>query len=185
MKADLGENAFRKERRFYGSHLWVEKIEDGRVRIGFDPFAAKLVGCPMSVVFSPVGTLVKKDTPGCWLLDESGTIPVKMPVTGRVRRFNTELSVWPGLLSSDPYERGWLMEVSVTDPTELKGLLSAAEMHRRTEDDWKRIERKVTEVLVTEADSVGPTLQDGGEPVTDLRKILGPRRHRQLVLDIL
>jgi glycine cleavage system H protein len=163
----------------------VRRVSPDRVRVGLDPFAAFLIGHPMSVIVSPVGTLVKKDTPGCWLLDESGTIPVKIPVTGRVARFNDQLTVWPGLLTSDPYEEGWLLEATVTESGALDGLLDASSMERRTEEDWRRIERRVTEALVTEAPGVGPVLADGGEPVTDLRRILGPRRHRLLVLELM
>jgi len=47
------------------------------------------------------------------------------PVSGRIVAINDELSNAPELINSDPYGKGWLVEIEVA--TEPSGLLSAAE----------------------------------------------------------
>jgi glycine cleavage system H protein len=42
-----------------------------------------------------------------------------------VREVNREVLDNPGLLNDDPYDGGWLMEIVLADPDELKGLMSA------------------------------------------------------------
>ena len=38
-----------------------------------------------------------------------------MPVSGEVLEFNSELESSPELVNSDPYGKGWLVKVRVTD----------------------------------------------------------------------
>ena len=48
------------------------------------------------------------------------------PVTGEIVATNGSLDSTPELVNSDPYEAGWLFEVSVTDSSQLDGLMDAA-----------------------------------------------------------
>ena len=47
-------------------------------------------------------------------------------MTGEVVATNAALDQTPELVNSDPYEAGWLFEVTVTDPAQVDGLLDAA-----------------------------------------------------------
>ena len=46
------------------------------------------------------------------------------PVSGDVVAVNEELSRTPELLNQDPYEKGWMFKVKMSDPGELNELLS-------------------------------------------------------------
>lgn len=46
------------------------------------------------------------------------------PVSGDVIAVNEELGSAPELLNEDPYEKGWLFKVKMSDPGELNDLLS-------------------------------------------------------------
>jgi glycine cleavage system H protein len=48
------------------------------------------------------------------------------PVTGEVVATNQTLDSTPELVNSDPYEAGWLFEVSVSDSTQVDDLMDAA-----------------------------------------------------------
>jgi glycine cleavage system H protein len=48
------------------------------------------------------------------------------PVTGEVVATNSALDSTPELVNSDPYEAGWLFEVSVSDASQVEDLLDAA-----------------------------------------------------------
>ena len=50
-----------------------------------------------------------------------------MPVSGEVIQANSELDDKPELVNEDVYGNGWLIKISLTDPSELDDLLSAAE----------------------------------------------------------
>lgn len=50
-----------------------------------------------------------------------------MPVSGEVIQANSELEDKPELVNEDVYGNGWLIKISMSDPSELDDLLSAAE----------------------------------------------------------
>jgi glycine cleavage system H protein len=52
-----------------------------------------------------------------------------MPVSGEVLEVNPELENSPDFVNKDPYGKGWMIKIRITDPSELSGLLSA-EMYK-------------------------------------------------------
>ena len=50
-----------------------------------------------------------------------------MPVSGEVIEANAELDDKPELVNEDVFGNGWLIKISVSDPSELDELMSAAE----------------------------------------------------------
>ena len=49
------------------------------------------------------------------------------PVTGEVLEANENLLDHPELANEDPFDKGWLIKVSISDPTQLDSLMSADE----------------------------------------------------------
>ena len=49
------------------------------------------------------------------------------PVSGRVTEVNASLEDQPELVNDDPYGEGWMIQVELSDPGELDGLMSARE----------------------------------------------------------
>ena len=50
-----------------------------------------------------------------------------MPVSGEVLEINPLLEEHPELVNKDPYGKGWLIKVKLTDASEVNNLLSAEE----------------------------------------------------------
>lgn len=48
------------------------------------------------------------------------------PVSGKLIAVNEEVNNTPALVNEDPYERGWLVKIEISDPTELNTLMDAA-----------------------------------------------------------
>jgi glycine cleavage system H protein len=48
-----------------------------------------------------------------------------MPVEGEVLELNAELEDQPELVNADPYGKGWILKVAVTDASQLDQLMSA------------------------------------------------------------
>ena len=48
-----------------------------------------------------------------------------MPVTGTVLEINSELNDNPELVNSDPYGKGWMVKVSLSEVAEIEDLLTA------------------------------------------------------------
>jgi glycine cleavage system H protein len=50
-----------------------------------------------------------------------------LPVDGEILEFNEELESNPELVNDDPYGKGWMVKVGVSDVAQLDTLLSAVE----------------------------------------------------------
>jgi len=50
---------------------------------------------------------------------------VYVPVSGTVTQVNDALVDAPELVNQDPYGTGWILEVTLVDPSELDGLMDA------------------------------------------------------------
>jgi len=59
---------------------------------------------------------------------------VNMPVSGTIIAINEQLEDEPELLNSDPYEAGWMVKITLEDPSELDELMTAEEYEAYNED---------------------------------------------------
>ncbi|HEY4743536.1 MAG TPA: glycine cleavage system protein GcvH [Desulfuromonadaceae bacterium] len=115
---------FPEELKYSKEHVWV-RVEKGYAVIGITDFAQEELGLVSGVELPDEGDEVEQD-------DSIGSIEARKtvaelyaPFSGTVRDVNHEVQDNPGLVNDDPYDGGWLVEISLSDPDELKGLMSA------------------------------------------------------------
>ena len=112
------------ELKYTKDHEWV-KIEGDQATIGITDFAQGELGDIVYVDISSVGQKFNQH-------DVFGTVEaVKtvsdlfMPISGTVNEFNKALEAAPEKVNSDAYGEGWMVKVTVSNASELEGLLSA------------------------------------------------------------
>ncbi len=110
--------------KYTKDHEWV-KIEGDQATIGITDFAQGELGDIVYVDISSVGQKFNQH-------DVFGTVEaVKtvsdlfMPISGTVNEFNKALEAAPEKVNSDAYGEGWMVKVTVSNASELEGLLSA------------------------------------------------------------
>ena len=111
--------------KYTKDHEWIDlKGETGT--IGVSHFAQKELGDVVFVELPDVGRRLKQG-------EEFGTIEsvkavseVYCPVSGEVIEVNTALKDHPELVNQEPYGKGWIVRIRVSDPKELAGLMDAA-----------------------------------------------------------
>lgn len=115
---------FPEELKYSKEHVWV-RIENGSAVIGITDFAQEELGLVSGLELPDDGDTIEQD-------DSFGSIEARKtvaelyaPFSGSVLSVNHEVIDNPGLINDDPYDSGWLVEVSLDDVDELKGLLSA------------------------------------------------------------
>ena len=112
--------------KYTKDHEWI-RIEGEEAYVGITDFAQGELG---DIVYVEIET--EGDTIGSG--EVFGTVEaVKtvsdlfMPISGKVLEINTELEATPEIVNESPYEKGWLIKISIDDKTELDELLSADE----------------------------------------------------------
>lgn len=188
VEADVPTEAFEipVDRFYHASHTWAQPFDRGRVRFGIDAFAAHLLSRASSVVLPAEGTLLQQGRVGFWISEDTRLVPLVSPVSGRVLKRNQQVQKSPGLVAESPYGQGWLLEVACPDwSTQQRRLVDAERVRQLVHRQMANFRKRVSHFVEQSDQAVGPTLADGGEPLTDVRRILGPKRYRRLVMQYL
>jgi glycine cleavage system H protein len=120
---------------YTAEHEWVRRSGDDTVRIGITDFAQSALG---DVVFVQLPDEGAELTAGEAFGEVESTKSVSdlyAPVSGKVTAVNGDLEGSPQLVNSDPYGAGWLLDIQVSDGSELESAISAlldAEAYRGT-----------------------------------------------------
>ena len=105
-------------------HEWVFQLSGNRVRIGISDYAQKQLGDIVFVENPEVdGEVTANESMGT-IESVKAVSELFSPVSGTVVTVNELLEDEPALINEQPYEGGWLMEVEMSNPEELKELLS-------------------------------------------------------------
>ena len=110
--------------KYTKDHEWV-RIEGDFLVIGITDFAQSELG---DIVYVDVDTLdetVEADEVFGSVEAVKTVSDLFMPVTGEVVEFNEELEDEPENVNTDPYGKGWMIKVKVSDVSEIENLLDA------------------------------------------------------------
>jgi glycine cleavage system H lipoate-binding protein len=146
------------------SHLWLTIDPRGRVRIGLDELAQKLVGRLEVVRFKQTGQRVNRgDTLFSVQLGDM-ELPIASPVSGIVEA----TQVPPGNLTGTDPEL-WLCSVQPDDlSAEIRPLRIAGEAASWLQSEFARLRETIHGLRLAAV----PTLPDGGEPTDGLLRVL-------------
>jgi len=113
---------------YTAEHEWLRQPgeHEGSVRVGITHYAQDALGDIVYVSLPELGERVEAGAT-CGELESTKSVSdIYAPVTGEVVATNGALDSTPELVNSDPYEAGWLFEVSVSDPAQVEGLMDAS-----------------------------------------------------------
>jgi glycine cleavage system H lipoate-binding protein len=150
---------------YHEGHTWAKPEYGGRVRIGLDDFAQKLIGKLGKIELPNIGQEVKQGDAGFQVRRDGETAKVLSPIDGIVAHVNDQLSGKPHLVNESPYEKGWLF---IIEPTRLrknlKGLYYGEEAHKYINDEREKLFSMANDDLRVAA--------DGGTMVEDISQEL-------------
>ena len=115
-----------EELRYSADHEWV-KVEGKQVIVGITEYAQSELGDIVFVELPDVGTEVVMEEELTEIESTKTTSPVLAPVSGKIIEVNEELKESPQLINEDPYGKGWIVALKMTNPDDLDNLMSAKE----------------------------------------------------------
>lgn len=110
--------------KYTKDHEWI-KIENDIATIGITDFAQGELG---DIVYVDVDTLddIVEEGEVFGSVEAVKTVSdLFMPLTGEVMEFNSELEEDPEFVNTDPYGKGWMIKMNISDPSQIKDLLDA------------------------------------------------------------
>ena len=111
--------------RYTKEHEWV-RVEGDLATVGITDFAAEQLGDVVFVDLPEVGRTVAQFAAVGVIESVKAVSDLFAPVGGDVVETNAELTTTPELLNSDPFGKGWMLRIRLTDRTALDGLLDVA-----------------------------------------------------------
>ena len=116
--------------KYTNEHEWVS-VEDDVATVGITDFAQGELGELVYVEVDTVGESIDKDEVFGTVEAVKTTSDLFMPLSGEVLEFNSDIDESegddPGLINSDPYGKGWIIKIKLSDPSEVDDLLTAEE----------------------------------------------------------
>jgi glycine cleavage system H protein len=164
------------------NHCWMKPLDASLARMGLEPGLGSALLAPKSVVLPSIGQRLQHGQTGVWIVMEGGTLPLEWPVTGIIRRTNHRLAAHPHLLSSRPFDMGWLLELEL----EAESLDEAGLMGREKAESFYRMDQDKFLALLQNAASgghspAGMTLADGGQRLQNVADLIGPHKYFALL----
>ena len=106
-------------------HEWI-RVEGDTAYVGITDHAQRELG---DIVYVDIDTLDKEVSQH----DVFGTVEavktvsdLYSPISGTILEINTKLGDAPETVNSDPYGDGWMVKMSIADPSQIEALMSSA-----------------------------------------------------------
>lgn len=112
-------------RFFTDEHEWID-VDGTSATVGITDYAQSQLGDIVYVEVPAAGTQVKKGSDAAVVESVKAASDVYAPVTGTVTEGNGALEGDPALVNSDPEGDGWFFKLTLSDPSELDGLMDEA-----------------------------------------------------------
>lgn len=111
--------------KYSSEHEWVS-LRGDVATVGITDFAQSQLGDVVYVEIDTLGKVLEKDKVFGTVEAVKTVSDLFMPISGEITEVNAELASHPELVNTDPYGKGWMVKVKVSNPSEFEGLLSAA-----------------------------------------------------------
>jgi glycine cleavage system H protein len=104
-------------------HEWL-RIEGETGYVGITDFAQGELGDVVFVEIETVGETLKREEVFGTIEAVKTVSDMFMPVGGEILEMNTSIEETPDVVNKDPYGKGWMVKIRITDLSEAKELLS-------------------------------------------------------------
>jgi len=113
------------DRKYAESHEW-HKLEGDTLTLGITQYAVDQLTDVTYAEMKPAGTSVEPGDAVGEVESVKTTSDIYCAVAGEIIEVNETLADNPGVLNEDPYEKGWLIKLRVSDPAALDTLMDSA-----------------------------------------------------------
>ncbi len=112
------------ELKYTKDHEWV-RVEGDSAVVGITDFAQSQLGDIVYLDVPTVGETIEQHSVFGSIEAVKTVSDLFCPVSGEVAEFNTALDDAPETVNSDPYGEGWIIRVTMSDPSQVAALMTA------------------------------------------------------------
>lgn len=112
--------------KYTKDHEWI-KIDGNIATVGITDFAQGELGDIVYVEIETEGESIDQGEVFGTVEAVKTVSDLFMPITGTIKEFNSELESSPEIVNEDPFEKGWMIKITLDEDSDLSDLLSAEE----------------------------------------------------------
>jgi glycine cleavage system H lipoate-binding protein len=148
---------------YHHGHSWARVEYGGRVRVGLDDFALRLLGPQDEIQIPSLGSTVGQSRPAAVLKRSGNEAASLCPVDGQVVATNHDILKRATTANDAPYAEGWLMVIQPKSlRNNLKNLFFDSEGMSWIDDEASRLGAMLS------GTTGYPTMPTGGEAIKDI-----------------
>lgn len=110
--------------KYTKDHEWVS-LQGDIATVGITHFAQNELGDIVFVEIETVGETIEQDEVFGTVEAVKTVSDLFLPMSGEIIELNADLESNPELVNEDPYGKGWMIKVKVSNPAQWDNLLSA------------------------------------------------------------
>jgi len=110
--------------RYHKEHEWI-RVDGNKATLGISNFAQDALGDVVFIDLPQVGVSLAAEAELGEVESTKATSTIYSPVAGSVVQVNQELEEHPEFLNQDPYGRGWIAVLELSNPGEVDALMTA------------------------------------------------------------
>ena len=110
--------------KYTAGHMWL-RIEGGQATIGITDYGQAFLNQVVFVALPKVGASLTRDSFLGEIESTKAGSDLYAALSGKVVAINESIIATPELVNAEPYGRGWLVKIQMSDRTEIEKLLSA------------------------------------------------------------
>lgn len=115
-----------KDLKYTTEHEWI-RVEDDRAVVGITEYAQAELGDIVFVDLPSVGEKITAKSVMATIESVKAVSEIFAPVSGEIMETNDDLEHSPELVNQDPYGKGWIAVIELSDQKELNDLMSPSE----------------------------------------------------------
>ena len=112
--------------KYHKEHEWV-RVDGKQATLGISHFAQDALGDIVFLDLPKVGAAVTANQQVGEVESTKTTSSIYSPVSGKITKINMDLKDHPEVVNSDPYGKGWIAVIELSDPTQVAGLMTSAQ----------------------------------------------------------
>lgn len=112
--------------RYHEEHEWI-RVDGRQATMGISNFAQDALGDIVFIDMPKTGLIVTAGQQIGEVESTKTTSSIYTPVSGKIVKINTELKDHPEVVNADPYGKGWIAVIELSDPGQVNGLMTAAQ----------------------------------------------------------
>jgi glycine cleavage system H protein len=112
--------------KYTKDHEWI-KVEGSQAIIGITDYAQGELGDIVFIEIETIDETLEKEEVFGTVEAVKTVSDLFMPVSGKVLQVNPKLEDAPELVNKDPYGDGWMIKVTIDNPSEIEELLTPAQ----------------------------------------------------------